>query len=167
MPKNWFFDIYEDTPEEEAANLMEHSTLTLDLSSDDEDSGKREDDGRGKENCPPEGYDGPGMARRESVDGAERRPARKVEIVRQKVDVGEMDDGERSPLSALEMEAFIPEGLSRESVVVVEEGVDGEGAEKKKEVVVEEKKEVASKKRALEKESEGECEIVVWQDSEE
>ncbi|SMR57058.1 unnamed protein product [Zymoseptoria tritici ST99CH_1E4] len=163
MPKNWFFEIYEDTPDELAANLMEHSASTLDLSSDDE-GGKREEDGRGKENTPPEGYDGPGMVREVAATG-ERR-TRKVEIVRQKVDVGEMDDGERSPLSALETEAFIPDGLDKESHVVVEEGVD---VVERKEVVeenkVEEQKDVKSlkkAKRALEEESE----VLVWQDDE-
>ncbi|KAK5120867.1 hypothetical protein LTR85_005934 [Meristemomyces frigidus] len=118
MPKNWFFEIYEDAPEEEAANLMEHSTLTLDLSSDEEGS-KRERDDRGKENMPPAGYDAPAGSRvgREVVGvvgGVER-----VEIVRKKVVQEEMDDGERSPLSDLETEAFIPEGLNKDSYVMV------------------------------------------------
>lgn len=112
MPKNWFFDIYEDTPEEEAANLMEHSTLTLDLSSDEESSKKEKYD-RGKENMPPEGYDAPTASRAAVV--------KKTEIVRKKVIVDEMDDGQRSPLSDLETESFIPEGLDKESHVVVDE----------------------------------------------
>lgn len=50
---SWFFEIHEDTPEELATNLMEHSTCTLDLSSDEE-SRVRERDERGKENVPPQ-----------------------------------------------------------------------------------------------------------------
>ncbi|KAK0309876.1 hypothetical protein LTR01_004074 [Friedmanniomyces endolithicus] len=122
MPKSWIFEIYEDTPEEEAANLMEHSTLTLDLSSDDEGS-KRVKDDRGKENCPPEGYEA-GVASR-SVEHSAAVSAHapthvRAEIVRKKIFTDEMDDGERSPLSDLETEVFIPEGLNRDSHVVVD-----------------------------------------------
>lgn len=115
MPKNWFFDIYEDTPEEEAATLMEHSTLTLDLSSDDESEGKK--DGRGKENMPPEGYD----IHAASSSGTEvPRQIKKTEIVRKKMVGEQMDDGFRSPLDDLETEPFIPEGLEKHSCEVVE-----------------------------------------------
>ncbi|KAK6392549.1 hypothetical protein LTR65_003680 [Meristemomyces frigidus] len=120
MPKNWFFEIYEDSPEEEASNLMEHSTLTLDLSSDEEGS-KRERDDRGKENMPPVDYDAPAASRVVggfTVAGAARQ-SRKTEIVRKKVVVEEMDDGERSPLSDLETEPFIPEGLDKDSYVMI------------------------------------------------
>ncbi|TKA69120.1 hypothetical protein B0A55_08873 [Friedmanniomyces simplex] len=125
MPKTWFFEIHEDTPGEEAANLMEHSTLTLDLSSDDEGSRKVSDD-RGKENCPPEGYEA-GAASSwavgdvvvvESVGAA--RYVKRDEVVRKKVFTDEMDDGQRSPLSDLETEPFIPEGLDKDSHVVVD-----------------------------------------------
>lgn len=121
MPKSWFFEIYEDTPEEEAANLMEHSTLTLDLSSHDEGS-KSERDDRGKENCPPEGYDAPTASRSAGEGSVAAAPkfVKKCEIVRVKVASEKMDDGEREPLSDLETEPFIPEGLTRESCVVVQ-----------------------------------------------
>jgi hypothetical protein len=49
----WFFDIHEDTPEQEAANLMEHSASVLDISSDDDLSTKNRNEDRGKENVPP------------------------------------------------------------------------------------------------------------------
>lgn len=114
MPKAWFFDIYEDTPEEEAANLMEHSTQTLDLSSDDECVQKEKSD-RGKENTPPEGYDAPTASR------PAPKQIKKTEIIRKKLVVDEMDDGERSPLSDLETDTFIPEGLDKDSHVVVDE----------------------------------------------
>ncbi|KAK5166519.1 uncharacterized protein LTR77_008062 [Saxophila tyrrhenica] len=133
MPKTWFFDIYEDTPEEAAATLMEHSTLTLDLSSDEE-SQKKEKDGRGKENMPPEGYDAPTASRAvsEPVVAAPKR-VRKGEIVRRKVvGVDEMDDGERGVLSVLETEDFIPEGLSKDSHVIVNAAVETTVVEEKK-----------------------------------
>ena len=123
MPKNWFFEIYEDTPEEEAANLMEHSTLTLDLSSDEESS-KTEKNDRGKENVAPEGYDAPTASRAvAAIDASEiaaPRHVRKTEIVRKKVHSDEMDDGERSPLSDLETESFFSEGLDKDSHVLVD-----------------------------------------------
>ncbi|WPB06629.1 uncharacterized protein RHO25_011286 [Cercospora beticola] len=118
MPKNWFFEIYEDTPEEEAANLMEHSTLTLDLSSDDEGEMGKKEVYRGKENTPPEGYDAPTA----SSSSPRAAVTTTTEIVRKKVLAkDEMDDGSRSPLSDLETEGFFPEGLSKESFVVVDE----------------------------------------------
>lgn len=115
------FEIYEDTPEEEAANLMEHSTLTLDLSSDDE-GGRKDHGDLGKENTPPEGYDAP-AASRSVVEPASAAPRRvkRTELIRRKANVDEMDDGERSPLSDLETEHFIPEGLDKDSHVVIEE----------------------------------------------
>ncbi|KAK5116220.1 hypothetical protein LTR62_008547 [Meristemomyces frigidus] len=125
MPKNWFFDIHEDTPEEEAGNLMEHSTLTLDLSSDDEGVGRKSEE-RGKENVAPEGYDGPTASRAAgaavaagAVDAVSRR-AEKKEVVRVKIVKEEMDDGERSPLSDLETEPFFPEGVDRDAHVIVD-----------------------------------------------
>ena len=149
MPKSWFFEIYEDTPEEESANLMEHSTLTLDLSSDDEGSVK---DDRGKENCPPEGYDGPS------------RVAVKVEVVRKKVVTEEMDDGGRSPLSDLETEGFFSEGLDESSFVIV----DGVVEEVDVKVDVKEVKKEVSKKRAASAMGSVlagcEGEVVVWED---
>ena len=119
MPKTWFFDIYEDTPEEEAANLMEHSTLTLDLSSDDESS-KKDKEYRGKENTPPEDYDGPTASRPAAEPIAAPKPIKVSEIVRKKKAVDEMDDGQRSPLSDLETDSFIPAGLDKDSHVVVD-----------------------------------------------
>lgn len=55
MPKSWFFEIHEDTPDQEAANLMEHSASTLDISSDDDADTRRHSEAmeRGKENVPP------------------------------------------------------------------------------------------------------------------
>ena len=36
MPNSWFFEIYEDTPEQEASNMMQHSASVLDISSEDD-----------------------------------------------------------------------------------------------------------------------------------
>lgn len=120
MPKSWFFDIYEDTPEEEASTLMEHSTLTLDLGSDEE-SRKNNRDDRGKENVAPEGYDAP-TASRSVVELAVAVPmaVKKTDIVRKKKVTDEMDDGERSPLSDLETASFVPEGMHPDAHIIVE-----------------------------------------------
>ncbi|KAI6842381.1 hypothetical protein KC340_g1785 [Hortaea werneckii] len=119
MPKSWFFEIHEDTPEEEASNLMEHSTLTLDLSSDDESSKKERDD-RGKENVAPEGYDASTASRSAAEPAVAPRAVKKTAMVRQKKITDEMDDGERSPLSDLETDPFVPEGLSTDACVIVD-----------------------------------------------
>ncbi|ELR06869.1 hypothetical protein VC83_01713 [Pseudogymnoascus destructans] len=50
---SWEFAIHEDTQEETLTNLMEHSTYTLDISSDEESAKRPRDEGRGKENVPP------------------------------------------------------------------------------------------------------------------
>lgn len=56
MKASWFFDIHEDTPEQEMTNLLQHSTCTLDISSDEESERKatrEQAEGRDKENVPP------------------------------------------------------------------------------------------------------------------
>ncbi|KAL5606624.1 hypothetical protein BROUX41_003022 [Berkeleyomyces rouxiae] len=53
---SWDFVIYEDTPQEHATNMLQHSTCVLDLSSDDETRtrvNKDRAEGRDKENVPP------------------------------------------------------------------------------------------------------------------
>jgi hypothetical protein len=121
MPTSWDFEIYEDTPEEEASNLMEHSTQSLNLSFDEEIA-KAERDDRGKENEAPEGYDAPTASRQAMSANMPALPAptrvKKTDLVRRKVT--EMDDGERSPLSDLDTDEFVPEGLTRDAHVVVD-----------------------------------------------
>jgi hypothetical protein len=121
MPSSWEFEIYEDAPEEEAANLMEHSTQTLDLSFDDETT-KAQRDCRGKENEAPEGYDAPSASRLASTANEPTPPSptrtKKNEFIRRKIT--EMDDGERSPLSDLETDEFIPQGLEKDSQVIID-----------------------------------------------
>ncbi len=56
MSSSWFFEIHEDTAEQEMTNLLQHSTCVLDISSDEEyeQKARRErDEGRDKENIPP------------------------------------------------------------------------------------------------------------------
>lgn len=119
MPRNWFFEIYQDTPEEESATLMEHSTLTLDLSSDDETSKLNRED-KGKENVAPPDYEAPSVSSRPTTSPARtstvsmgKQPRRKV------VKADDMEDGERSPLSDLETEDFLPAGVSKDDFIVI------------------------------------------------
>ncbi|GAB7350996.1 hypothetical protein MBLNU459_g1491t1 [Dothideomycetes sp. NU459] len=148
MPRTWFFDIHEDSPEEEAAVLMEHSTLTLDLSSDDEAAvRKRQAEGRGKENVAPVDYSAVSpVAVAAAVAAAAAAAATPTTTTttaaarqtrhaapsahdhnlrprrRRAVKENDMHDGERSPLSDLETEDFFAEGLGKESVVYVSAG---------------------------------------------
>lgn len=110
MPSSWFFAIHEDTAEEEAENLMEHSTLTLDLSSDDESSTKANED-RGKENVAPADYD---AASSSSSPRSSRRSLKSAADM-------ETDEAARAPLGSLDTTEFIPEGLSKDSIVIINE----------------------------------------------
>lgn len=113
MPRNWFFDIHEDTPEEEAANLMEHSALIMDISSDEESS-KKAQENKGKENMPPPDFEGPAPRSVAPAARKAKQPRRKL------VKVDAMDDGERSALSDLETEDFYADGLTADSIVMVQ-----------------------------------------------
>ncbi|KAL2349844.1 hypothetical protein BJ546DRAFT_1085593 [Cryomyces antarcticus] len=121
LHKSWFFEIHVDTEAEVAENLMEHSTLTLDLGSDEESSRAAKED-RGKENIPPPDWTGNtspittiGTARTLVVTDAN---AVKPQIVRRPAPDA-MTDGARSPLRDLDASDFIPEGLSTDSHVIV------------------------------------------------
>jgi hypothetical protein len=133
--ESWFFDIHEDTEEELATNLMEHSTCTLDISSDEE-SRARERDQRGKENVPPPDDVSQTRTRME-VEGAEAemldvkarvRAARRERLV---------EDGaievDRAPLGDLAAEEFWAEGCDGSSVFLI----PAEASEENEEEVVE------------------------------
>lgn len=121
--ESWNFEIYEDTEEELATNLMEHSTCTLDISSDEE-SAARERDMRGKENVPPPDdvsqtrtqLSNP-VAQTEAEMGALKARAR---ATRRKRDEGAIEI-DRCPLGDLAAEDFYAEGCDGESVFVISE----------------------------------------------
>jgi len=100
IPKTWIFDIHEDTAGEEASNLMNHYTLTLDISSDDESRAAAKDD-RGKENIPP-------------VDGLVYSSAAVTTL---RADM--MTDEPRSPLGTLDAKDFYAEGCDASSYIIV------------------------------------------------
>ena len=112
MPKAWFFAIHEDTPEQEAQNLMEHSASILDISTDEESARAKAAD-RGKENVAPADF----VVAQQPQRG---RKGKAVQRRRKVVPVNGMDDGERSPLSEVEREDFFPEGVTADQVVVVD-----------------------------------------------
>lgn len=118
---SWFFDIHEDTPDQELTNLLQHSTCILDISSDEETARRALDD-RGKENVPP-------------VDDVSQTARRRRER-----DEGDMVvEKERSVLGEMEVGEFYGAGCDASSVFFVpadEEDVKGKQAEVAPEVEV-------------------------------
>lgn len=120
MKSSWFFDIHEDTQEQEMTNLLQHNTCRLDISSDEECEQKlrrERTDGRGKENIPP------------ADDISQTRVRRTAAIVSE----GGMEyEKPRTALGDLNVEDFYSEGVDPTEVVIVpadeEDGtwVDGE-----------------------------------------
>ena len=125
MPKSWFFAIHVDTAEDEAANLMEHSAATLDISSDDDGAErrrKRDLEERGKENVPPADWTAPVRGVRASAevhrgicDGVKREARAAV------VEGGLAMVEDRVALKEMLATDFYPEGLDEGSVEVVRE----------------------------------------------
>merc|ERR1711981_759175 len=125
MPKSWFFEIHEDTAEEEAANLMEHSASILDISSDDDTETKQRklESEVGKENVPPPDWTGPApasaAARRNAASAtvavhkgihSKVKAAQKEENARQ----GDLMQDDRVALADMLREDFFPEGVAGE-----------------------------------------------------
>lgn len=119
MKSSWFFDIHEDTPEQEVTNLLQHSTCMLDISSDEECEQKlrkERAEGRGKENIPP-------------ADDMSQTSVRRNETISE----GGMEyEKPRTALGSLNAEDFYAEGVDPTEVIIVpgddEDGtvVDGE-----------------------------------------
>lgn len=107
---SWFFDIHEDTPEQEMTNLLQHSTCVLDISSDEESEQKarrERAEGRDKENIPP-------------VDDVSQtsRAARGANMDDM------MIEKSRDPLSQLNAADFYAVGCDECSVVLIPEDED-------------------------------------------
>lgn len=109
VPKGWIFDIHEDTADQEAANLMEHSACTLDISDDESVSLKHED--KGKENIPPS--DCPQQPQTVAQEEKAAR-SRRTAVLDAMLDEGE----ERLPLGDLPAVDFYDVGLTEKSEVV-------------------------------------------------
>lgn len=131
MPNSWFFEIHEDTPEQEAANLMEHSAAVLDISSDDDSETKRmnEDLERGKENIPPPDFmpSQPSARAEQSIDTMEtNEPVTKehVKLPRLRKIAQDAMDEDRFALKELPAADFYGEGLDATSYVTVDTGIE-------------------------------------------
>lgn len=129
MPKGWFFEIHEDTPEQEAANLMEHSASVLDISSDDDADTKAKLDelSRGKENVPPPDFalTQPRSASANVIDDGEEteieEPVKKPRM--RKITLDSMDE-DRRPLGDLQPSDFYGAGCDASSYVTVDVGIE-------------------------------------------
>jgi len=117
MKSDWFFDIHEDTPEQEMTNLLQHGTCTLDISSDEESAVKarrERAEGRDKENIPPS--DDVSQTR---AAGARRAAAAAA--------AGAVDEDSmaiekmRGPLVEMNPADYYPEGCDDSSVIVIAE----------------------------------------------
>ncbi|KAI5461751.1 hypothetical protein BGZ63DRAFT_242225 [Mariannaea sp. PMI_226] len=106
MKASWFFEIHEDTPEQEMTNLLQHSTCTLDISSDEESERKanrERAEGRDKENIPPADDISQTSSRRSA------RPSTDEMVVeKERVALGEMNTAD-----------FYADGCDETSVIIV------------------------------------------------
>lgn len=128
MPKGWFFEIHEDTPEQEAANLMEHSASVLDISSDDDAETKARNDelAKGKENIPPPDFAlaQPQTASANAVDdGEETEIEEPVKLRLCKASKHAMDE-DRRPLGDLRPSDFYAAGCDATSYITVDAGIE-------------------------------------------
>ena len=122
MKASWFFDIHEDTPEQEMTNLLQHGTCVLDISSDEESERKasrEQAEGRDKENVPPLDDVSQTSARR-----SPRQNPDDMIVEKERVALGEMNTAD-----------FFAEGCDESSVIIVP-GDDDEESEAPVEVPV-------------------------------
>jgi hypothetical protein len=106
MSSSWFFDIHEDTPEQEMTNLLQHSTCVLDISSDEESESRRlRERAEGKENVPP-------------VDDISQISRPRVERLAASAD-DMVFEKERNPLGEMNPKEYYPEGFDENSIIVV------------------------------------------------
>ncbi|CAI6296856.1 unnamed protein product [Periconia digitata] len=130
MPKSWFFEIHEDTQEQEAANMMEHSAAVLDISSDDDFETKQLNEDRGKENVPPPEFMPAQANTQQQADGAMEAvdrdvPAEQhVKLPRLRKIAQDAMDEDRKPLGDLPATEFYGEGCDATSYITVEAGLE-------------------------------------------
>ncbi|KAG9202534.1 hypothetical protein G6514_004272 [Epicoccum nigrum] len=135
MPNSWFFEIYEDTPEQEAANMMQHSASVLDISSEDDAATKAFNDEleKGKENIPPPDFAlaQPQTTSSASIDDGEEteiepdisEPIKRGRRLRTKIAQDAMDE-DRTPLGDLPPSNFYAKGCDAGSYVTVDVGIE-------------------------------------------
>ncbi|KAL1839545.1 hypothetical protein VTJ49DRAFT_1408 [Mycothermus thermophilus] len=111
----WCFDIHEDTPEQEMTNLLQHSTCTLDISSDEESESRAKRDraeGRDKENIPP-----PEDVSQTSLARGGPSSSRGTDAVDIDEDVLLMKG--RGPLAEMNVTDFYAQGVDSSSVFII------------------------------------------------
>ncbi|KAI5862967.1 hypothetical protein GGS23DRAFT_570357 [Durotheca rogersii] len=107
MKSSWFFDIHEDTPEQEMTNLLQHSTCVLDISSDEESESRRQRErAEGKENVPP-------------ADDVSQTSRPRACAFRKAVDDEMAFEKERNPLGEMDVREYYSEGCDETSVIIV------------------------------------------------
>lgn len=120
QPKSWFFDIYEESQEQQDYRInewtMTQSATSLDISDDEARAQQALD--RGKENIDPDEVSAP--VTRSMAAAAAAAAAVKVE----RKDI--MTDETRSPLGELDPKDYYGEGLDATSVVLVHDEAEAE-----------------------------------------
>ncbi|KAI2603677.1 hypothetical protein GGR54DRAFT_457413 [Hypoxylon sp. NC1633] len=107
MKSSWFFDIHEDTPDQEMTNLLQHSTRVLDISSDEESESRRQRErAEGKENVPP----------MDDVSQTSRPRAARAAALSDDLMVFEK---ERNPLGEMDVREYYSEGVDENSVIII------------------------------------------------
>ncbi|KAI0966654.1 hypothetical protein F4678DRAFT_269495 [Xylaria arbuscula] len=115
MSSSWFFDIHEDTEEQEMTNLLQHSTCVLDISSDEESETRRQRErAEGKENIPP--VDDVSQTSRPR---AARLATSDDEMVFEK---------ERNPLGEMDPRQYYAQGCHENSIIIIPSEEDEETA---------------------------------------
>lgn len=106
LKSSWVFEIHEDTAEQEMTNLLQHSTCTLDISSDEESERRQQRErAEGKENVPP-------------VDDVSQTT--RPRAARLAADADDMFvEKERSPLGEMDVKSYFTEGCDETSVVII------------------------------------------------
>ncbi|KAK3937464.1 hypothetical protein QBC46DRAFT_10503 [Diplogelasinospora grovesii] len=125
MKASWFFEIHEDTPEQEMTNLLQHSTCTLEISSDEESEQKRRREsaeGRDKENIPPADDVSQTSSLRAARAAAVAAAAAAVALPENADDM--IVEKSRGPLVEMNAADYYAEGCDGESVVVIPDDED-------------------------------------------
>ncbi|KAK6835020.1 hypothetical protein PG987_009714 [Apiospora arundinis] len=106
LKSSWFFEIHEDTADQEMTNLLQHSTCTLDISSDEESERRQQRErAEGKENVPP----------MDDVSQTARPRAARLAA-----DADDMFvEKERSPLGEMDVKSYFADGCDETSVVII------------------------------------------------
>ncbi|KAK3373170.1 hypothetical protein B0T24DRAFT_251779 [Lasiosphaeria ovina] len=143
MKSSWYFEIHEDTPEQEMTNLLQHSTCTLDISSDEESEKRARRDnaeGRDKENIPPS----------DDVSQTSARAARATAAAAGFDDM--IVEKQRGPLVEMNAADYYADGCDYTSVILVP------GDDEEAETVVDETEQAPLIEAEAETEAEAEAE---------